>query len=410
MGDSIQTADPRPISVLVVGANGYLGLAICRAFLRAAAPGAHEDRGRDAGPCPYRVYGLVRRPSAAHDLAANEVTPIVSDLADVAGTLRKVLSHSVWWDVIVTCTEPAKTDPAVETQHWNAVLELVVGLGEASSRLVVPGSPGRRRPFVLWSSGCKDYGTTGLHGDPDLQPHTETSPLDAPPPIRGRTDAALRALGSTRATGNSNGVPVFDVAVVRATPVYGYSGSHFGAAFEYASRAAAARDQHENAQDTVDFAADAGTISHSLHVGDCAEAYVALAATVLSDEVDSDGRHVGLHAIAGKFFNVLGRRYETLKEVGAALAAEYGFTGGARFGLSPGEIPADDMTGLLVFGWSQWADSDKIRHVTGWADRRPLFSENVGVYRLAYEVAKTQGSDNVGSISRRMAGDWGERK
>ncbi|KAF6828590.1 NAD dependent epimerase [Colletotrichum plurivorum] len=360
MGDSIQTADPRPLSVLVVGANGYLGLAICRAFLRAAA----------------RVYGLVRRPSAAHDLAANEVIPIVSDLADVAGTLRKVLSHSLRWDVIVTCTEPAKTDPAVETQHWNTVLKLVVGLGEASSC-------GSRRPFVLWSSGCKDYGTTGLHGDPDLQPHTETSPLDAPPPIRGRTDAAA---------------PVFDVAVVRATPVYGYSGSYFGAAFEYASRAAAARDQHENGQNTLDFAADPGTILHSLHVDDCAEAYVALAAKVLSDEV------------AGKVFNVSGRRYETLKEVGDALAAEYGFTGGARFGLGPGEIPADDMRGLLVFGWSQWVDSDKIRQVTGWADRRPLFSENVGVYRLAYEAAKTQGSDNVGSISRRMAGDWGERK
>lgn len=99
-----------------------------------------------------------------------------------------------------------------------------------------------------------------------------------------------------------------------------------------------------------------------------------------------------------------------MEEVGDALAAEYGFTGGARFGLAPEEIPADDMTGLLVFGWIQWVDSDKIRQVTGWADRRPLFSENVGVYRLAYGAAKTQGSDNVGSISRRTAGDWGERK
>ncbi|KAF6809461.1 NAD dependent epimerase [Colletotrichum sojae] len=301
MGDSIETADPRHRSVLVVGANGYLGLAICRACLRAAAPTAHEDRQR-CRPLP----------------------------------LSRLL----------------------------LVLELIIGLGDASSRFVVPDSLSRRRPFVLWSSGCKDYGTTGLHGDPNLQPHTKTSPLNAPlPSADGRTPR----------------------------------GSYFGAAFEYASRAAlaAAKDKHESGLNTLDFAADAGTILHSLHVDDCAEA---------------EGRHAGFHAIAGKIFNVSGRQYETLKEVGDALAAEYGFTGGARLGLGPEEIPADDMTGLLVFGRSQWVDSDKIRKVTGWADRRLLFSENVGAYRLAYEAAKTQGSDNVGSISRRMAGDWGERK
>ncbi|KAK1977277.1 hypothetical protein LZ30DRAFT_548100, partial [Colletotrichum cereale] len=228
----------QPLSVLVIGANGFLGLAICRAFLRAAAPATLDYPGANPTLCPFRVYGLVRRSSAAHELSVNEVVPIVGDIADTERTLRDILSRSPRWDVIVTCTEPTKTDPVAEAEHWNALLHLVVGLAEASNQgaAAADSSPEARRPYVLWSSGCKDYGTTRLDGDPELRPHSEASPLDAPTPIRGRTDAALKALElaeNSRGRGSSG----FDVAILRATPVYGYSGSYFGAAFEYASRA-----------------------------------------------------------------------------------------------------------------------------------------------------------------------------
>ncbi|GKT47557.1 uncharacterized protein ColSpa_07738 [Colletotrichum spaethianum] len=340
--------------------------------------------------------------------SVNEVIPIVGDLADTENTLRDILSYSSRWDVIVTCTEPGKTDKVAEAEHWNALFKLVVGLTETSNQ-VASASPEFRRPYVLWSSGCKDYGTTRFLGDPDLRPHSETSSLDAPAPIRGRTDAALKALELAQ-NSRSGGSPGFDVAIVRATPIYGYSASYFGAAFEYASYAKNAKSSNESIADgqTLDFAADAETILHSLHVDDCADAYVALATTALLDNVNGKGNA----NVAEGVFNVSGRRYETLREVGMALAAEYGFLGGARFGLSLDEIsgPINDLTGQLVFGWSQWVASDKIRAVTGWTDKRPLFSENLRVYRLAYEAAKVQGNDNVDSISRRMAGDWSERK
>jgi nucleoside-diphosphate-sugar epimerase len=370
----------------VVGANGYLGSAICNAFLR-----AHQQ--------PFRVYGLVRRAAAARALAAAEVIPIVGSLSDDRDTLpATILSrHSRAWDVIVTCTEPAHSadDPASTARHWDDVLHLVRTLASASAAEGV-------RPLVLWSSGCKDYGMTGLHGvTPNLAPHTEDSPVgDVHPLIRGRTEAALRALDEAGRPGGAD----CDVAVVRATPVFGYSGSYYGAGFDYAAAFGAAVGDVKDP--ILKFTAHKGTVIHGVHVDDCAEGYVALATTALFGSSEGHDRI----AVAGQIFNISGRRYETLEEVGRALAEEYGFTGGTEFGVTPEALP-EAVAGRnvdLLFGWSQWVASDKIRRVTGWTDRRPLFSENLHVYRLAYDAAVEAGSEDVGKVRKRMGGNWSE--
>ncbi|KAK4234157.1 hypothetical protein C8A03DRAFT_47448 [Achaetomium macrosporum] len=383
-GISPSPAPTRPRTVIVVGANGYLGSAICNTFVR-----AHH---------PFRVYGLVRRASAARALAAAEVIPIVGSLSDDRDTLPDTIlsRHSRVWDAIVTCTEPARVadDPTSTERHWDDVLHLVRTLASASAAEGV-------RPLVLWSSGCKDYGMTGLHGVmPELAPHTEDSPIgDVHPLIRGRTEAALRALEEAGKPGGAD----FDVAVVRATPVFGYSGSYYGAGLDYA---AAFRAAVVDEKPVLKFTAHKGTIIHGVHVDDCAEGYVALATTALFGSSEGHGRA----AVAGRVFNISGRRYETLEEVGRALAEEYGFSGGTKFGVAPEELP-EAVAGRnvdLLFGWSQWVASDKIRRVTGWTDRRPLFSENLYVYRLAYDAAVEAGSDGVGKVRKRMGGNWSE--
>ncbi|KAL2192458.1 hypothetical protein P885DRAFT_82214 [Corynascus similis CBS 632.67] len=371
-----------PLTVLVIGANGYLGSAICNAFLRTAAPDGQRY---------FRVYGLVRRDSAARHLAMSEVLPIVGQLSEREGLRQIITSHSPKWDVIITCTEPSRTD---EAQHWDDLLALVQGLARESTARGV-------RPLVLWSSGCKDYGMTGLDGDQDLAPHTETSPLQEHPIIRGRMGAALRAIEIAGAEG---GVAGFDVAIVRATPVFGYSGSYYGAGFEYvAAYAAAMKGEKDAANRVLKFTANAGTIIHGLHIDDCAEGYVALASTALGTE---DGRR----AVAGQVFNLSGRKYETLREVGTALAREYGFDGGVGFGVAVEDLPTA-VSGRncdLTFGWSQWVSSDKIRKVTGWGDWRPLFAENTHIYRLAFEAAAEAKVDDVDKVRRRMAGNWAD--
>ena len=86
--------------------------------------------------------------------------------------------------------------------------------------------------------------------------------------------------------------------------------------------------------------------------------------------------------------------------------AEYGFDG-VEYGVEADQLPegVSALTSQLVFGWSQWVGSEKIRRVTGWSDRRPLFAENLHVYRLAYEAVSGDGIDgNVQRMKERVGG------
>ncbi|KAF4545937.1 Nad dependent epimerase dehydratase [Lasiodiplodia theobromae] len=416
------------LNVLIVGANGYLGTAIGQAFLRTrpsvpSPPASTTTTAASPPPPPhFRVFGLVRRASAARTLAAQEVVPIIGSLSDDDPTaLRdKILSHIAASNgddnsseggakpavhVIAICTEPA--DRAARAKHWTDVLGLVQGLSASSSSSAAAakdtgaGAQGKpTRPLVLWSSGCKDYGTTGLHGEPGLAPHTEDTPLAPHELVRGRADAAVKALESA---GGSGG---FDAVVLRATPICGYSGSLYGAGMEYVEGFAAAVKEGKNEGDdkVLRFVPPAGTVMHGLHVDDCADAYVAVAVTAL---FGGEGKRRG---VVGQAFNISGRRYETLEEVGKALAKDYGFGGGAEFGVDPAALPkgVDPKGSEIIFGWSQWVDSRKIREATGWSDWRPLFSENVHAYRLAFEAAREGADENVKRIRERMAGNWGK--
>ncbi|KAK0710737.1 hypothetical protein B0H67DRAFT_667618 [Lasiosphaeris hirsuta] len=342
------TPTPRALTVLVIGANGFLGSALCRSFLHTAPP---------TGTAPhYHVFGLIRRAASAAALTRDEITPIVAPLSS-PDLLPTLLAYSPVWDVIATCTEPSRTDPAAEARHWEDVLELVRALAGVSVGNGV-------RPLVLWSSGCWAEGVGG------------------------------------RSRGGG-----FDVAVLRATPLFGYSSSYYGVGLEYVTAFAAATEGKEGR--VLKFTADADTILHGVHVDDCADGYVALATTALSGEK-------GRAAVAGQAFNISGKRYETLREFGTALAAEYGFPGGAEFGVSPDQLPKPLsetwQNYVLVFGYSQWVGSNKIRQVTGWADKRPLFSDNLFVYRRAYEAAKESDVGNVTTVSRRLQGDWSDER
>ncbi len=126
-------------SVLVTGANGYVGNSVAKAFARAG----------------WRTYGLVRREEAVGDLARNEIQPVIgpSDGAIFDGL------GDVTFDVVVSNTE----DPTDASRHLAAVR---VMLDEAAARSEAAG----RRPLVMFSSGCKDYGA--MHLEPTLRDST----------------------------------------------------------------------------------------------------------------------------------------------------------------------------------------------------------------------------------------------
>lgn len=251
------------------------------------------------------------------------------------------------------------------------MLALVKGLAEASTS--IPSRSGGKvvTLLVLWSSGCKDYGTTKLYSKLELKLYTESTPLDPPAVIRSRIDGVLRALEFADIVDKYGR---FDVVIIRASPICGYSGSYYGAALEYTAAFATSKNHNGNKTKVLKFIANVDTIIYRIYVDDCADTYVALARAALFDVSDSlDKRSCNSRpksrraAIARQVYIISGWRYETLAEVGAALAAEYGFTGGTQFGVSADQIPKDVnyQSSEFVFRYSLWVSSDKIRALIG---------------------------------------------
>ncbi|KAL6406875.1 hypothetical protein AUP68_09685 [Ilyonectria robusta] len=342
-----QSRPNRTRTVLVTGANGYIGSAICRAFVRAG----------------WKTFGLVRKASATAELTLSEAIPVVGTFTD-HGFLDGLYEQSQTFDAIVSCTEQFPGYGA----HFQEVMGLVRVLAAKSNENGV-------RPLVLWSSGCKDYGMTGAHGTPGLSAQTEESPLNGPELLRERQESCVTIFDHPE---------LFDAILLRPTCVFGYSSSYYGAMFDFVSEEAASGAK------VLKVPGNPNSIMHATHVDDCAEAYLQLA------------QHEDRKAVAGQAFNISGHRYETMQEVTEALAKEYGFEGGVEF-VSAADAPASFPTGLhSVLSFSQWVGSDKIRQAIGWTDKRSLFSQNVRVHRKAYEALKKSGHDNIATIQQRI--------
>ncbi|KAL7941904.1 hypothetical protein V8C42DRAFT_334037 [Trichoderma barbatum] len=339
-------------TVFVTGANGFIGAAVCRAFVAAG----------------WITFGLVRRLEAVEELITAEVIPVVGTFKDL-GFLDSVYEKTTVFHTIISCTEnlPGYAD------HFLEVMTLVKILAERSKRNGV-------RSLVLWSSGCKDYGTTETDGSPALCAHTETSPNNPPDFLRQRTENCLRIFDYSA---------IFDAVLLRPTSLFGRSSSYYGSMLSWVATEAAAKTK------ILKIPANPDSIMHSTHVDDCGAAYLAVA------------EHANRCAIDGKIFNISGYRYETAREVGEALAKEYGFPGGVDF-VPTHEAPSSFPEGLhIVFNFSQWVSSDSIRQLTGWKDHHQLFSKNLCVYRGAYEAACRRGNGNITAIETRIRSNFG---
>ena len=331
---------PKPKSVLVTGANGYIGNAVARAFVRAG----------------WITHGLVRNQESRPSLKAVEIISILGSASDKAFVERSANQTKFVFDVIVSCTE----DILDYLTHYNDTIALLRALAQASNNVGV-------RPLVMFTSGCKDYGMTGLKGEEGLSPHTEESPLNAPPLLAARATLAVKIFDHK---------DLFDAVVIRPTTLYGLSSSFYGPIFDRAAKAAE--------KGVLELTADPKSIMHGTHVDDCAEAYVAIA------------EHVDRDLVKGQCYNVSGHRYETLEEVANSLAQDYKIEGGVKYSPEKAKMGPDVVQ--MLIGFSQWVGSEKLRRDVGWRDRRRPFSEAVHTYRLVYEAAVAQKHGNVERI------------
>ena len=331
--------ETKPKSVLVTGANGYIGNAVARAFVRAG----------------WITYGLVRNQETRASLRADEITSILGSASDKAFVERSANQTKFIFDVMISCTEQILD----YIPHYDDTIALLRALAQASNKVGI-------RPLVIFTSGCKDYGTTGLDGSEGLSPQTEESPLNAPPVLAPRATHAIKIFDHK---------DIFDAVVVRPTTLYGLSGSFYGPIFDVAAKAAE--------KGVLELTADPKSIMHGTHVDDCAEAYVAIA------------QHADRDVVKGQCYNISGRRYETLDEVANALVEDYKIKGGVKY--LPEKTTGVDVVQMLI-GFSQWVGSEKLRRDVGWKDKRQPFSEAVHTYRKAYEAAVAQSHGNVQKV------------
>lgn len=140
-----------PRTVLVTGANGFLGSAAARIFSISG----------------WQTYGLIRDAKHAPGLLRDEIIPVIGSAADPSfvASLPAI-------DVVASTTE----DIVNYVGHFNDSINLFKAIAARYRELKGP----EERPLVIFTSGCKDYGTTLYDGHPDLQPHTEESPLNHP--------------------------------------------------------------------------------------------------------------------------------------------------------------------------------------------------------------------------------------
>ncbi|TEA15280.1 hypothetical protein C8034_v002699 [Colletotrichum sidae] len=338
-----------PKTVFVTGANGYIGNAVARAFVAAG----------------WTTYGLVRSLTAATALAQEEIIPVIGAIDDVSAhaDIQNRLPSTL--DAIVSTTE----NTLDYVPHFQHTIRLLRTLGATSS---AAGT----RPLVIFTSGCKDYGVgPHHHGAAGLAPHTESSPLNPIPVLARRAGHAVSIFEHADA---------FAPVLVRPTNVYGRHSSFYKVFLDVAARSAG-----QGRPLVLPTSPDA--ILHALHVDDCGEAYVALASHPRRSEVEC------------QVFNISAQRYETVDDVALALVREYRVEKGLEYveasDLEDGESPWP--AGIIDF--PQWTDSSKLTSLTGWKHRRPLFSEGLHTYRIAYEAAKTAGHEGIKKIDDILA-------
>jgi len=335
-----------PRTVLVTGANGFLGSAVARIF---AISG-------------WQTYGLIRDAKHAPGLLKDEIIPVVGSAAEaswVAGLPAL--------DVVASTTE----DIVNYVGHFNDSINLFKTIAARCRELQGP----QARPLVIFTSGCKDYGTTPFDGDPGLQPHTEESPLEGPPQVAVRMKNSLTIFSHREE---------FDAVLTRPTTFYGRTGTYYGPIFTLAQQA------KDAGLSELTLPSVPGSIMHGTHGDDVASAYVAIATSPRE-------------SVTGEVFNISSCRYETAGEVGAAIEKSYGLKVNWSGKMLSFDQPGVDFVHFL-FAFSQWVGSEKIRRVTGWTDKKPLFTEMFDVYRLSYEAYLREGDSQIVTMRARVAG------
>lgn len=298
------------MDVFVTGASGYVGGAAARALRRAG----------------HRVFGLVRTDAKARLLEADEIAPVLGDLADPT-TYSAVAARCA---VLVH----AAFDSARGIPKDRAALET----------LLEAGRRGAQPKTLLYTSGV------WVHGDTRGALVDETSPLDPLPLVSWRPPHESLVLASDTVRG----------IVLRPGCVYGGRGGMPGSWF------ATAVDGMP-----PEIVGDGSNRWALVHIDDLGEAYRLVAESGLAREV----------------FCLVEPSRETVREMATAAGRAAGQSGEVR---SVALVDARKTRGAFAdaLAADQRIDGGKAVRVLGWRPRHRGFVEEADRFFASWRAAR----------------------
>jgi nucleoside-diphosphate-sugar epimerase len=323
------------VNVLVIGATGYIGEALCHSLLSSG---------------DHRVYGLARTPEKANQLASQEVIPILGSITNNAAFLTAIDTFHI--NIVV--------DVSGANHESHTLLASLIAIGQA--RLNAAAAADIRIPKLgfIYTSG------TWVHGSSN-DPVNDLTPVGVPaaPNQPAEITSWRPALEQEIIAASS----VLDTMVIRPALVYGRSSRIWSSLFDPLYTAS----NSSTPPPSVSIAAEPGSRPGLIHVDDVAS---------------------GLHAAVDKLPLISGTgvypifdlvtSQESMRDILEAVGRKLGFEGEVKL-VGTGEDLFDKARSTSFNG-----DSGRARRILGWEPKRRGFVGGMGVFVKAW-VAGLQG-------------------
>lgn len=320
------------VNVLIIGATGYIGTALCQSLLRSGS---------------HRVFGLARSPEKARTLEKDEVIPVLGLLTDTNNLVQVLTTQRI--EVVVDLSGDRNDSESLLNLLKKTSVERMKNATTAGIRVPKLG--------YIYCSGTWVHGSSHNHAN-DLYP---VGILDAPTPPAELT--AWRAKLEQLVLASSDAL---DVMVVRPGLVYGRSGAIWSSLFQTLKNAAG------KGVESVDLQAEPGSRPALVHVDDVATGFHAA--------IDK------MPLIAGTgvypLFDLVTSQ-ESMRDILEAAARELGFGGEVKLAGAGEDLFAKAMStsGNLCAG--------RARQLLGWDPKRYGFVSNMDVFVRAWLAAKS---------------------
>lgn len=314
-------------NVLILGATGYLGLALGQSLLRSGN---------------YAVWGLARSQDKAKVLTANEITAVVGDVSDSAILTKIIASADI--DIVVDATSAY--------EQAATILKTVVSAAKTrQAALAKENAVGPKLGFVYTSGSW-------VHGSPagrvsDLSAVGNSLAKGSPATVVGWRPGHEQAILAARDT--------LDVAILRPAAIYGRASWVWST---WWGRVLAAKKH--GSSDTIQVPADRTARTGTIHV----------------DDVVS-GFHAAIDRLDGRLgpwpvFELLSETFSVV-EIMEATKAALGVKAPLHYAGSQGN-PFLEALSLVAN-----IDGSRARIVLGWEAKRKDFLQNLPVYIKAWE-------------------------